>query len=120
MQVKFFKSSDEFREWLEENHNNAREIWVAYYKKNSGKTGITYQESIDQALCYGWIDTIVRKIDELSYANRFTPRRSNSAWSQTNIKRFKQLQRLNLAKPSGHQAFTLSLQGKLPRKRFRT
>ncbi len=106
MEVKFFKSSNEFREWLEKNHNKAREIWVGYYKKNSGKIGITWQESIDEALSYGWIDSIVRKIDEDSYANRFTPRRSGSAWSQININRFQELQRLGLVKPSGLQAFT--------------
>jgi uncharacterized protein YdeI (YjbR/CyaY-like superfamily) len=106
MEVKLFKSGDEFREWLEENHNKAREIWVGYYKKNSGKTGITWQESIDQALCYGWIDSIVKKIDEDTYANRFTPRRSGSAWSQINIKRFKELRTLNLVKRPGLQAFS--------------
>ncbi len=106
MGVKFFKSSNEFREWLEKNHTKAREIWVGYYKKNSGKIGITWQESIDQALCYGWIDSTVKKVDDLRYANRFTPRRSGSAWSQININRFKELQRLGLVKPSGLQAFT--------------
>ncbi len=106
MEVKFFKSSNEFREWLEKNHNKAREIWVGYCKKNSGKVGITWQESIDEALSYGWIDSVVKKIDEDSYANRFTPRRSGSAWSQINIKRFEELQRLGLVKPSDLQAFT--------------
>ncbi len=107
MQVKFFKSSDEFREWLEENHDKASEIWVGYYKKNSGRTGITWQESTDHALCYGWIDSTVRKLDELRYANRFTPRRSSSVWSPTNVNRFKELQKLGLVKPSGLHAFTL-------------
>lgn len=106
MEVKFFKSSNEFREWLEENHNKTNEIWVGYYKKNSGKTGITWQESIDQALCYGWIDSVVKRIDEDSYANRFTPRRSRSGWSQINTKRFKELQRLGLVRPPGLQAFS--------------
>jgi len=105
MEVKFFKSADEFRTWLEENHAKARELWVGYYKKGSGKIGITLQESIDQALCYGWIDGIVKKVDEDSYANRFTPRRPDSAWSETNIKRFKELQRLGLVRPSGLKAF---------------
>ena len=101
----FFRSALEFRRWLEKHHDTAREIWVGFYKKGSGRGGIAYAEAVDQALCYGWIDGIRKRIDEEGYTNRFSPRTSKSVWSNINIKRAEQLQRLGLMQPPGVKAF---------------
>lgn len=101
----FFRSVSGFRRWLETHHGTAREIWVGFYKKDSGKRGIAYAEAVDQALCYGWIDGIRKRIDEDGYTNRFSPRTSKSAWSNINIKRAEELMSLGLMQPPGVRAF---------------
>ncbi len=85
MNPKFFKTSAEFREWLEKNHNRESEIWVGMFKKASGKGGISYDVALEEALCFGWIDGIAKKYDADSYMQRFTPRRSKSNWSKINV-----------------------------------
>lgn len=105
MDLNFFKSTIEFRKWLEKYHAVVTKLWIGFYKKDSGIKSITYQEAVDQALCFGWIDGIKKKVDELSYTHRFTPRRSNSNWSSTNIKRIGELSRLGLMHPSGIKVF---------------
>lgn len=87
MKAHFFKTANDFRKWLEKNHAVEKEILVGYYNLKSKKPSITWSESVDQAICFGWIDGIRRKIDEDSYCNRFTPRRKNSNWSEINIKK---------------------------------
>ena len=81
MKVKFFPSPSAFRKWLEANHAKVQELWVGYYKSDSGKPSITWPESVDQALCFGWIDGIRKSLDDVSYTIRFSPRRSRSTWS---------------------------------------
>ncbi|MDQ5823251.1 MAG: YdeI/OmpD-associated family protein [Chloroflexota bacterium] len=105
MEVTFFESPSEFREWLEQNHDSAKELWVGFYKKGFGKAGITWPEAVDQALCFGWIDGIRKRVDETSYTNRFTPRRRGSTWSAVNIKRVGELTELGLMRPAGLDAF---------------
>lgn len=105
MDVVFFETPDDLRQWFEQNHDQAKELWVGYYRKDSGKTGITWAESVDQALCFGWIDGIRKSVDSTSYANRFTPRRKGSTWSAVNIKRVGELTELGLMKPAGLKAF---------------
>ena len=105
MDLTYFKSSSEFRKWLEKNHAIETNLWVGFYKIKSGIKSITYQEAVDQALCFGWIDGIKKKVDELSYTHRFTSRKSNSNWSSTNIKRVGELSRLGLMHPSGIKIF---------------
>ena len=83
----------EWREWLEQHHGDYKEIWLVYYKKTSGKTGISYEESVEEALCFGWIDGAIKGIDEETYAGRFTPRRSKSPWSDSNRERVTRLLR---------------------------
>lgn len=83
----FFASPADMRRWLEKNHAAADELWVGYYKVGSGRPSITWPESVDEALCYGWIDGIRKSIDTLSYKIRFTPRRPGSIWSDVNVKR---------------------------------
>src|SRR5690242_19274492 len=101
----FFANPSEFHVWLEKNHDKASEIWVGFHKKSSGKLGITMPESVDEALCFGWIDSVRRSVSDTSYANRFTRRKTRSTWSAINIKRAKELIRLGRMQPSGLKAF---------------
>ncbi|QQS36007.1 MAG: YdeI/OmpD-associated family protein [Ignavibacteriales bacterium] len=105
MDPKFFKTSAELRNWFEKNHHKEKELWVGYYKKDSGLKSITWSESVDQALCFGWIDGIRKSIDEKSYTNRFTPRKPGSNWSAININKVNELTKLGLMKPAGTEAF---------------
>lgn len=101
----FFATPEEFRAWLEENHATARELWVGYTKKGAGRASITWPESVDEALCYGWIDGIRRSVDDTSYMNRFTPRRPGSNWSAVNIARVAELTAQGRMRPAGLAAF---------------
>lgn len=105
MEVKFFQTPSELREWLEEHHQTEKELWVGFYKKGSGRPSITWPEAVDQALCFGWIDGIRKSIDADSYMNRLTPRRPGSTWSAVNIKRVGELTELGLMQPAGLAAF---------------
>src|SRR5687767_10830795 len=87
----YFKSPVEFRSWLSRNHDSAFEVWVGFYKKDSGRTGVTYQEALDEALCFGWIDGVRKKVDPISYTNRFSPRKPRSYWSEVNTRRVAEL-----------------------------
>jgi uncharacterized protein YdeI (YjbR/CyaY-like superfamily) len=101
----FFKSQAAFRKWLEKNHQIKTELLVGFYKKATGKPTMTWSQSVDEALCFGWIDGIRRSIDEKSYCIRFTPRKSKSNWSQVNIKKVEELKKRGLMKQSGLDAF---------------
>jgi len=101
----FFQTPAAFRKWLEQHHANQDVLWVGYYKKGSGKQSITWPESVDQALCYGWIDGVRKTIDEHSYTIRFTPRKPGSVWSSINIKRAQALIKQGQMQPAGHKAF---------------
>ena len=103
--IKFFKSPSEWRKWLESHHAKDLELWVGFYKKDSGKPSITWPESVDGALCYGWIDGIRKNIDDVSYRIRFTPRKQRSIWSAVNIKRVQELSEEGLMRPAGLKAF---------------
>ena len=89
--IRFFGSQDEFRGWLEENHASAPFQWVGFHKKASGRSGLTYDDAVTEALCFGWIDGQTNRVDELSITTRFSPRRAGSNWSQVNIERARQL-----------------------------
>jgi uncharacterized protein YdeI (YjbR/CyaY-like superfamily) len=105
MTINFFKSSSDFRKWLESNHASARELWVGFHKRSSTKTSITWPESVDQALCFGWIDGVRKSIDENSYKIRFSPRKPTSVWSNVNIERVLDLTKQDLMRPAGLAAF---------------
>ena len=105
LDIKFFKSATECRQWLELNHDKVTEQWFGFYKKSSSNRGITYREALDQALCFGWIDGLKKSVDESSYTYRFTPRRPKSVWSLVNTKRAEELRRLGKMRPSGLKAF---------------
>jgi uncharacterized protein YdeI (YjbR/CyaY-like superfamily) len=103
--VLFFRAPSDWRKWLEKNHARAGELWVGFYKKDSGKASITWPESVDEALCFGWIDGIRKKVDDISYKVRFTPRRPNSIWSAVNIGRVAALTAQGRMQPPGAAAF---------------
>ena len=103
--ARFFEAPAELRAWLDANHGKASELWVGYWKKDSGQPGITYQQSVDEALAYGWIDGLTRRIDGDRYATRFTPRRPTSNWSQANIRRVGELAAEGRMTPVGTRAF---------------
>ena len=101
----FFATPDEFRAWLELHHETETELWVGYHKKSTGLPSMTWSDSVDQALCFGWIDGIRESIDENRYTNRFTPRRSGSTWSAVNIRKVERLTAEGLMRPAGLRAY---------------
>jgi uncharacterized protein YdeI (YjbR/CyaY-like superfamily) len=101
----FFATSAAWRAWLEQNHATASEISVGFWKRDSGKPSITWPESVDEALAFGWIDGVRNRIDDEAYRIRFTPRRPGSAWSQVNLKRFAELKAEGRVAPAGQAAF---------------
>jgi len=105
MEPAFFKTQSDFRRWFEKHHDSSKELLVGFYKKGSGRPSITWPESVDEALCFGWIDGIRRSIDDVSYTIRFTPRRKSSIWSAVNIKRAGELIDQGLMKTAGLKAF---------------
>lgn len=100
-EVLFFASANEFGNWLEHNHQKSNEQWIGYYKVKSGLASMTWSESVDQALCYGWIDGLRKTIDDVSYKIRFTPRKPKSHWSAVNLDKMEVLLAEGLVKPAG-------------------
>lgn len=80
-----------WRVWLSENHDQVAEVWLVYYKKGSGRSGINYEESVEEALCFGWVDSLIKRIDDQRYARKFTPRTENSQWSEPNKRRVERM-----------------------------
>ncbi|MGB7760708.1 MAG: YdeI/OmpD-associated family protein [Bryobacteraceae bacterium] len=105
MKPAFFVSAADFRDWLARRHATASELLVGFYKKESGRGGITYPEALDEALAFGWIDGVRKRIDAESYTIRFTPRKPGSTWSAVNIKRVGELSAQGLMTPPGLRAF---------------
>jgi len=101
----FFATPAAFRHWLKKNYSSIAELWVGFHKKGTGKPSITWPESVDQALCFGWIDGLRKSLDGDSYVIRFTPRKPTSTWSAVNTKRAQELIRLGLLQLAGTRAF---------------
>jgi uncharacterized protein YdeI (YjbR/CyaY-like superfamily) len=108
----YFKSGSEWHKWLQKNHSKVSELWLVFYKKETGKPSMNYDDAVEEALCYGWIDSTVKKIDEEKFVRKFTPRKPYSFWSELNKKRVKKLikegrltefglDKINAAKESG-------------------
>jgi uncharacterized protein YdeI (YjbR/CyaY-like superfamily) len=95
------KDRSEWRGWLEKHHTSETEVWLIYYKKGSGKTSISYPDSLEEALCFGWIDSIIQKIDDEQYARKFTPRREGSRWSEVNKRLVSKLAREGRMREAG-------------------
>ena len=103
--VTHFVSSAAFRDWLREYHSRRGELWVGYWKKSTRRPSITWEESVDEALCFGWIDGIRKRVDEDAYTIRFTPRRASSTWSRRNIDRYKALEAAGRIESTGAAAY---------------
>src|SRR5437763_3294379 len=87
----YVTSRDDWRAWLEKNHETEKEVWLVYYKKHTNRPRIPYDDAVEEALCFGWIDSIVQKIDDERYAQKFTPRKSSRKWSESNKRRIRKL-----------------------------
>jgi len=105
MNPKFFPTPATFRKWLAANHGKSKELWVGFYKKNSGKPSITWPESVDEALCFGWIDGVRKSVDAESYMIRFSPRKPTSIWSAVNIRNMERLIKEKRVAPAGMKAY---------------
>lgn len=103
----YFSGPAAFRAWLEEHHAEASEVLVGFHKRGSGKPSLTWPQSVDEALCFGWIDGVRKSVDEGRYTIRFTPRKAKSNWSAINIDRVAELETLGRMRPAGRAAFAL-------------
>ena len=101
---KYFKRIEDWREWLAKNHTAKEIIWLVYFKKHTGKLSLDYVDSVKEALCYGWIDSLVKRIDDERFMRKFTPRRKGSVWSKYNLERIKQLREEGRMQPAGMES----------------
>jgi uncharacterized protein YdeI (YjbR/CyaY-like superfamily) len=101
MKTVYVKSRKEWREWLNQNHDKSNGIWLVFYKKHTGKPTLGYEEAVEEALCFGWIDSIIKKIDAEKYVRKLTPRKADSRWSELNKKRIMKLQKQGLLTEAG-------------------
>ena len=104
---RFFRSAAEFRRWLEKHHASVDELWIGFWKKASGRKGLTYVEAVDESLCYGWIDGLKKRFDGDAFMHRFTPRRPRSIWSAINIRKAEALKKVGRMMEPGLRAFAL-------------
>ena len=105
VRARYFASATEWRAWLEEHHRVAAEVLVGFHKRGSGKPSLTWPESVDEALCFGWIDGVRKSVDDSRYTIRFTPRKPGSTWSAINVAKMKELEAAGRMTPAGRAAF---------------
>ena len=115
LSARYFASTAQFRRWLDRHHSDTKVLWVGYHKRATARPSLTWSESVDVALCYGWIDGVRRPVDEERYAIRFTPRSSKSNWSKVNLAKAKQLMASGQMHPAGLAAY----QGRDPSRTYR-
>lgn len=109
------RSRAEWRSWLREHHELEAEIWLLFYKRRTGLKSLSYTDSVEEALCFGWIDSIIRRIDDDRYVRKFTPRKANSRWSTANRRRYADLQARGLLEAAGLRLEPTSRSGDAPR-----
>jgi len=97
------RNCEQWREWLARHHDTESEVWLVFYKRHTGRPSIAYLDAVDEALCFGWIDSLIKRLDDDRYARKFTPRKPDSRWSAANRKRFAQLQASGRLTPAGLQ-----------------
>ena len=105
MKTVFFTSREKFRAWLEKHHADRTELWIGFYKKTSGRRSVSYDEAVEEALCFGWIDGVRQRVDDASYRQRFSPRTPKSYWSAINVKRAAELIKEKRMAPAGLRVF---------------
>jgi len=108
----FFAKQSDFRKWLQKNHKKETELLVGFYKVDSGKPSMTWSQSVDEALCFGWIDGVRKSIDKDSYQIRFTQRKPTSIWSANNIRKIESLTKQKLMQPAGLASFEKKIESK--------
>lgn len=104
----YLKNREEWREWLQKNHEEAQSVWVVYYKKGSNKESISYAEAVEEALCFGWIDSKAKPIDDEKYMQFFSKRKPKSVWSKLNKERIEKLEKQNLITPAGWKSIEIA------------
>ncbi|MCK4654569.1 MAG: YdeI/OmpD-associated family protein [Candidatus Cloacimonetes bacterium] len=97
----YVTTHQQWRKWLEENHATQNEIWLIYYKKHTGKPRISYENAVEEAICFGWIDSLIKKIDDEKYMQKYTPLNDNSVWSEINRKRAEKMMKERKMTPAG-------------------
>jgi len=97
------QSVGQWREWLDKNHTSESEVWLIFYKRHTGVASVEYKDALDEALCFGWVDSLVKRLDDRRYARKFTPRRADSRWSEVNRKRYAELKAGGRLRPAGMQ-----------------
>ena len=105
------RSRSAWRSWLQKNHTDVEEVWVVFYKKGTGHPTISYNDAVEEALCFGWIDGIKKRVDSARYMHRFTPRKLNSTWSKSNKERVARLIEAGLMTPAGQRLIDHAKQG---------
>ncbi|MGI8897907.1 MAG: YdeI/OmpD-associated family protein [Pyrinomonadaceae bacterium] len=95
------RSVDQWRDWLDEHHASESEVWLVFYKRHTGVASIDYKDALDEALCFGWVDSLLKRLDDPRYARKFTPRRADSRWSDVNRKRYAELKAGGRLRPAG-------------------
>jgi uncharacterized protein YdeI (YjbR/CyaY-like superfamily) len=101
MKKVYVKNRYEWRDWLLKNHDKEKDVWLVYYKKETGRPTLKYDDSVEEALCFGWIDSIIKKVDEEKYVRKFTPRKPDSYWSEPNKQRVEKMIKAGLMTPHG-------------------
>jgi uncharacterized protein YdeI (YjbR/CyaY-like superfamily) len=101
MKTLLVQTLDQWRDWLSEHHASESEVWLIFHKRHTGIASIDYKDALDEALCFGWVDSLVKRLSEERYARKFTPRRADSRWSDLNRKRYAELKRGGRLKPPG-------------------
>lgn len=114
METVFARDRAQWRRWLASNCARRVEIWLVFYKKSAGKPGVTYEHAVEEALCFGWIDGVKKKLDEVSYVYRFTPRKSQSQWSKSNLQRMERLVAEGKVMPAGFQVYNSDQRREVP------
>src|SRR5438046_5725531 len=101
MKTLFVRTLDQWRDWLTKHHASESEVWLIFHKRHTGLASIDYKDALDEALCFGWVDSLVKRLDDRRYARKFTPRRPDSRWSTANRKRYAELKGSGRLKPAG-------------------
>ena len=104
-----------WRSWLRDHHRTKTEIWLVFHKRHTGGAGVSYADALDEALCFGWIDSLVKRLDEDRYARKFTPRKAHSRWSTANRQRYAELEALGLLTAAGRARAPTDRSGDAPR-----
>jgi uncharacterized protein YdeI (YjbR/CyaY-like superfamily) len=101
------KDRGAWRVWLKEYHSSEKEVWLLFYKKHARKASVPYEEAVEEALCFGWIDSAIRRVDDDSYAQKFTPRKPGSKWSSSNLTRMRKLIDEKMVSPAGMEVYAM-------------